>query len=148
MVHAYPLEQVLRLRQQQENQRREQLAVAEVLRKERAHGLNALLDTMEEQMTVACSPDMLEHRDRYLDHQARRIEAAKQTLREATQSRNRAQEELTSAALEKKKFERHRELALQDMEKQRLAAEQLILDECATQIYVRTRGGDSENTWQ
>jgi flagellar export protein FliJ len=148
MPHVYPLEQVLRLRQQQENQRKEQLAMAEVLRRERAHGLDALLDTMEEQMAVACSPDMLEHRDRYMDYQSQRIEAARQTLQRATESCSLAQAELTAAALEKKKFERHRELSLQNLERQRLAAEQQVLDECATQMFVRTRGGNSENTWQ
>lgn len=137
VAFTYSLEQVLGLKRQLEEQRKLQLAQAEQVRRHQVERLDSLLSLMEDQISAELTPDMIEYRGQYFAAQLNRIENARQTLKSATDVRDVAQASLVRAALERKKFEVHRDAALEKARQAEQTLEQNILDETAVQIFLR-----------
>lgn len=137
MAFAYSLEKVLELKRQFEDQRQLQLAQAEQARQEQVERLDTLLQLMEMQLEVKLTPDMIEQRGQYMASHLEHIQQARQTLKSATVVRDRAQMSLVEAAIDRKKFEKHRESSFQLVRQAENVLEQNSFDESATQVYLR-----------
>jgi len=133
----YSLEQVLDLKKQMENQRKLQLAQAEKARQEQVERLDALFHTLEVQLETKLTPDMIEQRGQFFSSHLARIENAREELRRAVDHRDLTQAHLVQAALDRKKFEVHKENVLAAVRQTEQIIEQNQLDESATQCYLR-----------
>ncbi|MDP3486443.1 MAG: hypothetical protein Q8S19_00735, partial [Bacillota bacterium] len=76
MAHTYPLQQVLGLKRQIEDQRKLQLAQAEQLRQEQVERLDVMLQIMENQCEVKVTPCMIEQRGQFFSSHLTRIQDA------------------------------------------------------------------------
>jgi len=137
MQQVYSLEQVLDYKRRLEDREREKLAHAELMKREQTARLDALLTVMEEQVSSTASVLDIEHRGQYWSLQLRRIKDARHSLREVELQRDHAQTSLLAAAVERKKFEIHKETEITRKNQLYLQAEQKMLDECALVAFRR-----------
>ncbi len=139
MQQVYSLEQVLEFKRRLEEREREKLAHAELMKREQTERLNTLLDVMEEQFSSTASVLSIEHRGQYWSLQLKRIEDARHSLQEVQLERDHAQASLLAAAVERKKFEIHKDSEISQKNLLSLQAEQKMLDECALVAFLRQK---------
>ena len=137
MAHTYSLEQVLGLKLQLEDQRKLQLAQAEQARQEQVERLDSMLRIMEDQCETKVNPDMIEQRGQFFFSHLTRIQDARKTLQSAVDLRDVAQAHLVQAAVDRKKFEVHKETTMALARQAEQVVEQNLLDESAIQVYLR-----------
>jgi flagellar export protein FliJ len=136
---VYSLEQVLDYKKRLEDREKENLAQVELVKQQQKERLNALLAVLEEQLDKAVSVYSIEQRGQYWNAQLERIEQARRSLESAQVECDHRQACLLKAAVERKKFELHRDAELAEKRHLYLQAEQKMLDECALQAYLRQK---------
>lgn len=137
MASRYSLQQVLGLKQQIEQQRMLELARAEKERQVQAENLAGLVSELEEQLEVRMSPELLEHRSRFLLCQNIKLDGARSLLAKKTEERDEAQRVLRCAAIERKKFETHKDTHMELFRQEQSRTEQAQGDEAAVLMFVR-----------
>lgn len=139
MQQVYSLAQVLDYKKRLEDREKENLAQADLSRQEQRQRLDTLLGVMEEQIVKSSSIHNIEHRGQYWNLQLQRIQQARRNLLTTELAYDAAQAKLLEAAVERKKFEIHRETEFLEKKQIYLQAEQKMLDECALQAFLRQR---------
>ena len=140
MHQAYSMEQVLDYKRMLEDREKENLARALKYKQQQKERLEQLLGVMEEQIDKAVDVYDIEHRGRFWDYQMQRISEVRQCLSQAELECDKVQLRLLAAAMERKKFEIHKDSELAEKRREQLSAEQKMLDETALVAFSRRKG--------